>query len=385
MERIKDGMEWAESQMEEALELLKEWGAVPAPSGKQGLRAKKIEGWLKAQGAEEVYLDQAGNVILELGCREAENIAVFMAHMDVVFPDETPFTVREEDGKLYAPGIGDDTANLVLLMLAARKLFREKTPLRKGWGILIAANVCEEGLGNLKGSRAICEEWKEKIRAFYSLDGYLGWAVTDAVGSHRYEVRVRTEGGHSYSAFGNPNAIHILSGLIQSLYQVRLPGPAKTTFNVGTIEGGTTINSIAQEASMTYEFRSEDRNCLAYMEKFFQSTIQAAKDGGWEVDAKVLGIRPCSGEVEPEALKALEDQCRKVISRYWPGDVKTKAGSTDANIPLSMGIPACTVGCIEGGKSHTRQEWIEISSLLPGLNIAYGLMELYLEGIGQET
>ena len=99
---------------------------------------------------------------------------------------------------------------------------------------------------------------------------------------------------------------------------------------------------------MTYEFRSEDRNCLAYMEKFFQSTIQAAKDGGWEVDAKVLGIRPCSGEVEPEALKALEDQCRKVISRYWPGDVKTKAGSTDANIPLSMGIPACTVGCIEG-------------------------------------
>ena len=298
----KDFEDYAKSHLPEVKALLKEWAAIPAPSHQEEQRARAVKAWLSAQGAEGVQIDEAGNVVYEMGCEKAERIAVFMAHMDVVFPDTEAFTVREEEGRMYAPGIGDDTANLVLLMMSVKYLLERKAEPAKGWGILFAANVCEEGLGNLKGSRAVCEKWKDKIAAFYSLDGYLGWAVTQAVGSQRYRVTVRTEGGHSYSAFGNPNAIHILAGLIQSLYAVRLPDGAKTTYNVGTIQGGTTINSIAQEASMTYEFRSEDHKCLKYMEDFFFCTVKALGLAGWDVETEVLGIRPCNKGVDQEAL-----------------------------------------------------------------------------------
>lgn len=374
----KDFEDYAKSHLPEVKALLKEWAAISAPSHQEEQRARAVKTWLSAQGAEGVQIDEAGNVVYEMGCEKAERIAVFMAHMDVVFPDTEAFTVKEEDGRMYAPGIGDDTANLVLLMMSVKYLLERKAEPAKGWGILFAANVCEEGLGNLKGSRAVCEKWKDKIAAFYSLDGYLGWAVTQAVGSQRYRVTVRTEGGHSYSAFGNPNAIHILSGLIQSLYAVRLPDGAKTTYNVGTIQGGTTINSIAQEASMTYEFRSEDHKCLKYMEDFFYGTVKALGLAGWDVETEVLGIRPCNKGVDQEALRSLEESCRKVISMYWDGQVKTKASSTDANIPLSMGIPACTVGCVAGGGAHTREEWIETDSLLPGFLTALGMVMRYI-------
>lgn len=374
----KDMEEYVNGHLAEAKALLKEWAAIPAPSHQEEKRAQAVRDWLLAQGAESAKIDEAGNVVYEMGCEKAERIVVFMAHMDVVFPDTEAFAVREEEGRMYAPGVGDDTANLVLLMMSLKYLLEKKAEPAEGWGILFAANVCEEGLGNLKGSRAICRKWKDKIAAFYSLDGYLGWVVTQAVGSQRYRVTVRTEGGHSYSAFGNPNAIHILSGLIQSLYAVRLPQGAKTTYNVGTIRGGTTINSIAQEASMTYEFRSEDHQCLKYMEKFFNGTVEALRLAGWDVETEVLGIRPCNEGVDAAALEALADGCRKVLSRYWGGEVRTKASSTDANIPLSMGIPACTVGCVAGGGAHTREEWIETDSLLPGFGTALGLVMEYV-------
>ena len=369
---------YAREHLEEVKSLLREWAALPAPSHEEEQRAQAVLRWLHSQGAGTAYIDEAGNVVYEMGCREAKQIAVFMAHMDVVFPDTEPFCVKEEAGRMYAPGIGDDTANLVLLMMSVKYLLSRKAKPGEGWGLLFAANVCEEGLGNLKGSRAICEKWKDKIGAFYSLDGYLGWVVTRAVGSQRYRVTVRTEGGHSYSAFGNPNAIHILSGLIQSLYAVRVPAEAKTTYNVGTIQGGTTINSIAQEASMTYEFRSEDRQCLQYMESFFQGTVNSLRLAGWDVETETLGIRPCNGDVDETALDELEERCRRVLSRYWEGGARTKASSTDANIPLSMGIPACTVGCVAGSGAHTREEWIETESLLHGFCTALGLIVSYV-------
>lgn len=377
-DRILDYEKYVEEHKEETLALLKEWAAIPAPSHQEEKRAQAVKEWLEKQGAEGVRIDEAGNVVYELGCEEAEQVVIFMAHTDVVFPDETPFVIREEDGKLYAPGIGDDTANLVQLMMAVKYILERGFKPAKGLGLVFVANSCEEGLGNLKGCREICRVWGKKMKTFYSLDGYLGWAVTKAVGSQRYKVTVRTEGGHSYSAFGNPNAIHILAGLIQTLYSVRLPEGAKTTYNIGTIEGGTTINSIAQEASMTYEFRSEDHGCLAYMEAFFESAVQSMGKAGWDVEVEVLGIRPCNKDVDELEQEKVTAGCLKVLERYCEAGARTKASSTDANIPLSMGIPSCTVGCVKGAKSHTREEWIEADSMTVGQKVAFGLVLPYV-------
>ncbi|MDO5550729.1 MAG: M20/M25/M40 family metallo-hydrolase [Lachnospiraceae bacterium] len=365
---------FVEEHKEETIELLKKWASIPAPSHQEEQKALAVRDWLRDQGAGTAFIDKAGNVVFEMGCQDAQKVLLFMAHLDVVFPDTEPFVIREEDGKLLAPGIGDDTANLVQLMMAVKYILTRGLQPPKGLGLVFAANTCEEGLGNLKGSRYLCTKWGSRIAAFLSLDGYTGWIVTKAVGSQRYKITVRTEGGHSYSAFGNPNAIHILSGIIQQLYSVRLPKEAKTTYNVGTIEGGTTINSIAQKASMTYEFRSESHECLHKMEEFLNSVIQSVRKAGWDVELTTLGIRPCNQGVDETRLGALSLCCQKVLERYETAAPKTKASSTDANIPLSMGIPACTVGCVKGGGAHTREEWIWIDSMVPGQKAALGMI-----------
>lgn len=378
--QISDYEAFVEEHKEETLALLKQWASIPAPSHQEEMKARAVRDWLEEQGAEGVKIDEAGNVVWELGCQNAEKIIIFMAHLDVVFPDMTPFTVREEDGRLFAPGIGDDTANLVQLMMAVKYFLRRGFTLPEGIGVVFAANTCEEGLGNLKGSRYLCDKWGDRIASFLSLDGYMGGVVTRAVGSQRYEITAQTEGGHSYSAFGNPNAIHVLSGIIQRLYAVRLPKEAKTTYNVGTVEGGTTVNSIAQKASMTYEFRSESQECLQRMEDFLNSVIESEQKAGWDVSLKTIGIRPCNGNVDEKALESLSRRCIAVLERYGTEAPGTRAGSTDANIPLSMGIPACTAGCVKGGGAHTREEWIAIDSMVPGQKAAIGMILAIIYG-----
>lgn len=372
--QISDYEAFVEEHKEETIALLKQWASIPAPSHHEEQKARAVRDWLKEQGAESAFIDEAGNVVYELGCQDAEKVILFMAHLDVVFPDTTPFVIREEDGKLFAPGIGDDTANLVQLMMAVKYILTRGLKPPKGLGLVFAANTCEEGLGNLKGSRYLCSKWGDRIQSFLSLDGYTGGVVTRAVGSQRYEITVRTEGGHSYAAFGNPNAIHVLAGIIQRLYSVRLPEGAKTTYNVGTIEGGTTINSIAQQASMTYEFRSESHQCLHMMEAFLNSVIESERKAGWDVSLKTLGIRPCNKDVDEKKLEELSQICIQVLGRYEAEAPKAKASSTDANIPLSMGIPACTTGCVKGGKAHTREEWIAVDSMAPGQKAAIGMI-----------
>ena len=256
---------YAESCRTEQAELLRTLGRLPAPTRNEELRAEFCRDWLTSQGAEDVYIDEAKNVICALGCEEGRDIIVFAAHTDIVFPDTETLPMREEAGKLYAPGIGDDTANLVNLLLAARYLIQNKTEF--ACGVLIVANACEEGLGNLDGIRAVFDRYGSYIRGFYSFDGHMPMCCNGAVGSFRYRITCRTTGGHSYGDFGRPNAIHLLCGLVEELYQIEPPQSARTTFNVGRIEGGTTVNSIAQQASMLYEFRSTAQDCLEEMEE----------------------------------------------------------------------------------------------------------------------
>ena len=188
-------------------------------------------------------------MVFPYACEDGGKVVIMAAHMDTVFPEETPLGVREEGDKAFCPGIGDDTANLaVLLVLAA--WFAQHAP-RTEQGIVFVCNVCEEGLGNLKGTRALMRQWAARTVAFLSLDCTCEAVFHRAVGSKRYRVTAHTEGGHSFSAFGNTNAIEVIARLVQDIYALPVPQHAgsTTTYNVGLIEGGTSVNAIAQQAS----------------------------------------------------------------------------------------------------------------------------------------
>lgn len=361
-------LKWCEAHEAEALELLRELGSIPAPSHGEHMRAEFIKNWLAENGAKDAYIDDALNVIWPVGVTETNSIAVLMAHTDIVFPDTDRLDVREENGCLYAPGIGDDTANLVTLLMAA-KYIAENAVVPK-CGLLVVANSCEEGLGNLKGSKQIMRDFAGRISELISIDGNYDSVVNDAVGSCRMRITVHAQGGHSYGAFGNTNAIVQMAEIIGRLYEKEPPKKAKTTYNVGVIEGGTTVNTICADCSVLYEYRSEDRECLDEMDGFFNSVIGEYREKGYAIDVDVLGIRPCKGDVDENSQQELTCRMQAIMHEFTGLEIGAGAGSTDANSALAEGVPSVTIGAIKGYGAHTRGERMEIGSLKPGLRIA---------------
>ncbi len=358
---------WCEQQQETQLALLKELAAIPAPSHQEDKRVDFIKNWLEAQGARGIIVDEAKNVILPF---EGEgDYAVFMAHTDVVFPDMDPLPVRQEGSKLYAPGVGDDTANVTALMLCAKYLLEHRELVKRP--LLLVFNSCEEGLGNLKGVRRICESYRGSIAQVISFDCTSDTLVDRAVGSERWKVTAATKGGHSYGSFGSPNAIAALAGVICCLYGQPVPQKpgTKTTYNVGTISGGTSVNTIAQSAEMLYEYRSDDKESMERMRQQFFSLLWQLDSEDAHFDRELLGERPCGGEVDGKKQAALLDKCQDIIKEFTGKAPHRHASSTDANIPLSLGIPATCFGLYQGGGAHTREEWLDIDSLNPGLKI----------------
>lgn len=360
---------------EEQLDLLLNLAKIPAPSHKEDKRAEFCKQWLEKNGAENVYIDEAKNVVYPINCESANEIIVFMAHTDIVFGDEEELPVQIKDGRIYAPGVGDDTANVVNLLMCAKYVTQNK--LSPQYGFVFIMNSCEEGLGNLKGSKKIVETYGTRIKEFISFDAYIGMCINKAVGSQRYKVTVTTEGGHSYMNFGNSNAIYFLSAMIQTLYTINPPKKEKTTYNVGNISGGTSVNTIAESASMLYEFRSLDKDCLKEMENFFWSVIDSYSKMNIGVDVEVIGIRPCDGDIDKVKLENLTEKNIEIIKYYYDGEINSSASSTDSNIPLSIGIPANTIGTVKGGGAHTRGEWVDIESLDLGLKIALTMILSY--------
>ncbi|HML45267.1 MAG TPA: M20/M25/M40 family metallo-hydrolase [Clostridia bacterium] len=346
--------------------------AIPAPSNHEEKRAAFLLDWLKRAGAKGAAIDEACNVILPMGCEGRDNIHVYMAHTDVVFPDETPLPVKEDAEKIHAPGVGDDTANVCVLLLCIRYILENGLEPKKP--VLFAFNSGEEGLGNLRGIRQIMKDYAGRVASVVSLDGTLDGLCDCAVGSERWRVTVRTEGGHSYANFGNRNAIHGLASMIATLYDVKVPSEGTTTYNVGGISGGTSVNTIAQEAEMLYEYRADRRENLESMAKMFAAVVEAYRAMGLTVAAELLGQRPCMGDVDPDALELLLARCAALIEREAGKAPKRHSGSTDANIPFSLGVPATTFGAYRGRGAHTREEWIEKASLLPGLRVAMALI-----------
>lgn len=341
---------------------------IPAPSGEEDLRVRFCLDWLSDNGVD-AYSDCAKNVIIPFGDTEREGITVFLAHTDTVFPDKAPLPYKEEGGKLFCPGIGDNTVHVAQLMLCARQMKRESVAPRHG--MLLVLNSCEEGLGNLRGIKQIMNDFSGRVARVISFDGQFNSIVTRVVGSERYRVTVRTEGGHSFNAFENSNAIEKLAKIVCELYDIEVPhiGDSKTTYNVGMISGGTSVNTIAQSAEMLYEYRSDDVECIEKMRNMFFGIIQKHRDSGADISVETIGIRPCEEGVDKAELSALAERVAKICEEVSGVSCVCTSGSTDSNIPMSMGIPSITAGGYLGGGAHTREEWAKRSSVPVGFEI----------------
>ena len=367
-----------ESQ-DELKELIRALSVIPAPSHHEEERAEFCRAWFESAGFERVHIDEALNVVCELPA-EDPGTTVFMAHTDVVFPDTEPLPFREDTDTFYCPGVCDDTANLAVMMIVVRYFLQRG--IRPKHSLLFVANSCEEGLGNLKGSKAIVKDYGDRLKHLVTFDGIrFERVVTRAVGSHRYRVTVTTEGGHSFGAFGNRNAIRSLASMIDALYSVKVPDKpgTKTTYNVGTISGGTSVNTIAQRAEMLYEYRSDDFECLEFMRKCFERVVEAWRAMGVGVEVTLVGERSCANGVDPDAHQALIAMADRSVSEIIGVEPVHASSSTDANSALGVGIPAICMSAVKGQGCHTREETLELASLVTGCRLTMDFIASFFE------
>ncbi len=361
--------DFIEENKESLYETLKELCNIPAPSHLEHKRAEYCKEWLENIGAKDVYIDDALNVIFPLNCENSNEITVFCAHTDTVFPDLEPMPYFDDGEKIYGPGVADDTASVAVLLYMVKFFVENNIVPEKG--IMFVCNSCEEGLGDLKGTKQLFADFSGRIKRFISFDSNLDRLATRCVGSHRYRVEVLTEGGHSFGNFGNDNAIAKLSEIVNEIYKIEVPTKenTKTTYNVGTISGGTSVNTIAQNAEMYCEYRSNDKDCLAYMQSKFEEIFKNANTEKIKVNVAKVGDRPC-GNTEPEKIEKLKEIVVPVIEGVINQTPVLTSSSTDCNIPLSLGIPALCVGTNIHRKVHTREEWLDKKSMIPGLEVA---------------
>jgi len=334
---------------------------VPAPTGQELKRARLVAMlWQKRGYSAEI--DAIGNVYVRRGgSQKKAPQLLLMAHTDTVFPASTPIVVKRHGDRLSGPGIGDNSVS-VAVMLHLFDLLDEldiKTPT----DIIAVANVGEEGLGNLLGARTAVERYRARLGAVIVIDGGIGHVTYGAVGSQRWRITVRGPGGHSYGSFGAPSAIHGLSKIIAAIADIQVPQGPKTTFNVGTIEGGTSVNTIAAEASALLDIRSADARTLDQLARQIRTVIEQQTGVGLQTEIEVVGERPAGERSLDDPLVLLAGEALR-----WVGiEPRYGISSTDANIPISLNIPAVCVGVTQGENAHTLQEFLLVSPLGRGL------------------
>ena len=362
---------------------------IPAPPFQEAARASVVKALLAASGLE-VQIDKAGNVVGELPGANAQEIVMLTAHLDTVFPPGTDVKVRREGTRMSAPGISDNGTGLAALVSIARAMHEAKIKLRRT--ILFVADVGEEGEGNLRGMRALVETYRSRLKAAVVLDGSgTDHVTTKALASRRLEVLITGPGGHSWSDFGMPNPINALVRGSIRFINTKVPASPRTTFNLGQIEGGTSVNSIPYDAKLKVDIRSESEDELGKLESALRESIAAgtrdemesSRDRSkgkldWKID--VLGTRP-GGELAANSplLAAL-----RAADNYVNNQSRIERSSTDANIPLASGIDAISIGAGgTGGGAHSLQEWYEPTGREMGLKRAL-LTLLGISGIVED-
>jgi tripeptide aminopeptidase len=337
---------------------------VPAPEFNETARGDLLKAIFESSGFK-VRTDKTGNVIGEFPGADSNSVVLFAAHLDTVFPAGTDVRVKRNQGRLEAPGISDNGAGLAALAGLARAL--SESQLRTTKTIVLAGDVGEEGEGNLRGIRALVESYGSRLAAVIAVDGpSIDHITTQAIASRRFEVSVTGPGGHSWSDFGEPNPITALSRGIVRFSSIPVPDDPRSSYNFGVIEGGTSVNSIPARAAVRIDLRSEEESQLSRLEATLRETMQiGVKDeisathspnDSLQMSIRSLGARPAGKLAENSSLLAT---IRNVDS-FLGNRSRSERSSTDANIPLSLGLPAVALGGGgKGGGSHTLAEWYD--------------------------
>ena len=357
-----DAIEALEPQTDKDLIMLTE---IPAPPFMENERAQKFKAMLEEAGATKVWMDEVGNVLALKKGRVSRKTVALDAHIDTVFPIKTDVKVKKKGDTLYAPGVGDDTRGLMVILTVLRAM--QKVGLETEADILFIGTVGEEGLGDLRGVRHLFEKPEIPIDSWVSIDGgSMGRVNNKALGSKRYKAVFKGPGGHSWGAFGLGNPSHAMAKAIDyftgEASRFTAKGP-KTSYNVGRIGGGTSVNSIPFEAWMEVDMRSDDPESLKQIDTLFRKSVKSAlsdyNESGIDgppvtLTLEMIGDRP-SGEIPPETPLI---QRAMAATEFFDIEPRLTRGSTNANIPISKGIPAVTLGRGgQGGGAHSLNEW----------------------------
>lgn len=348
---------------------------VPSPTFHEELKAGQVFQHFKALGLEDLLIDEAGNVLARIPGPDHDHPLVFSAHLDTVFPEDFALTLTRSPEQAVGPSIGDNSLGLAgLISIPEMLLGAGLNPRHDIW---LAATTCEEGLGDLKGIRAIAERFGPGPTAYISIEGMgLGNILHRGLGVERYRIRASTPGGHSWVDYGAPSAIHVLAGLAARLADLRLPKKPRTTFNIGTIQGGTSINTIASQAAMEVDLRSENPRNLGELSRQVHQAVEATQAKDVRVELEPIGYRPPGGLPTTHPLVQTAERVLRDLGVQTQLDI----ASTEANLPLSLGYPAITIGLTSGDHAHSTSEYIHIPPITQGLKQILGIIEAIWEG-----
>ena len=366
------GLDWIGKNADWVTEQQIQLTEIPAPEFNEGQRAEFVKKLFESIGLK-ARIDKTGNVIAERPGSDTKSVILLAAHLDTVFPASTDVKVKRDGNRLNAPGIADNGAGLAALVGLARALSESR--IRTTKTIVLAADVGEEGEGNLRGIRALVENYGPRLAAVIAIDGAsMEHVTTQGIASQRVEVEITGPGGHSWSDFGAPNPITALSRAIVKFSSVPVSENPRSSYNFGVIDGGTSVNSIPSSASVKIDLRSEQESQVRVMESALKDAVQSgvreenavarANSDSLKATLRSLGVRP-SGKLPDNS--PLLDIIRSVDT-FLGSRSRLESSSTDANIPLSLGIPAVSIGGGgKGGGSHTPAEWYDATGREAGL------------------
>ncbi|MEM7802464.1 MAG: M20/M25/M40 family metallo-hydrolase [Chloroflexota bacterium] len=362
--QIQAALNLFSKELDHGVDLAIEIQQIPAPTFAEKQRANFVESHFSRLNLQDVYQDELGNVYGRIpGKNQSGPPVIVSAHTDTVFPMETDLTVSRKRDRVYGPSIADNSMGVAaLLWLGSTLTSQQITPNQDLWFV---ANVAEEGLGDLKGIRAVVNRFGKESYYIVIEGGSFGHLIHRGIGVKRLEIKVTANGGHSWADFGESSAIHMLGKIIGQIDQIPVPRQPKTTYNVGVIEGGTSINTIASSARLLLDLRSENSNELNILVDRVHRIIKKNNHhGGVRIHVNQIGDRPPGTlDTNHQLLQWAMDALRTVKSPK----IELGASSTDANIPLSIGAPAICIGIGNSGNVHRTDEFLDTDLVPKGM------------------